>query len=94
MKVNAARSMVIELGAPSSAVRRHVSKSEALAKSTVKPLVIDIADSEYGEGEAVEPHREWGFGYLDAIREVFAGDSRLHRDVIPPDLGLSVPAAP
>lgn len=58
-----------------------------------KKLVLVEAWNEYGEGAVVEPHREWGFAYLDAIREVFAREGRPHRDVSPRDLGLSVPVA-
>lgn len=57
-------------------------------------LVLVEAWNEYGEGAAVEPHREWGFRYLDAIREVFGRRRDRHRDLMPEDLGLSVPRAP
>jgi hypothetical protein len=57
-------------------------------------LVLIEAWNEYGEGAVIEPHREWGFGYLDAIRSVFAEDRRPHRDLRPEDLGLSVLRAP
>jgi hypothetical protein len=57
-------------------------------------LVLVEAWNEYGEGAAVEPHREWGFGYLDAIRAVFGTARGRHRDVTPHDLGLAVPRAP
>ena len=59
-----------------------------------KKLVLVEAWNEYGEGAAVEPHTEWGFGYLEAIREVFGRRPVRHRDVVPQDLGLSVPRAP
>jgi hypothetical protein len=59
-----------------------------------KKIVLVEAWNEYGEGEVIEPHREWGFAYLDAIREVFADDRRPHRDLTPEDLGLGVPVAP
>ena len=58
-----------------------------------KKLVLIEAWNEYGEGAVVEPHREWGFAYLDAIRAVFADDRGPHRDLAPQDLGLSVPGA-
>ena len=59
-----------------------------------KKLVLIEAWNEYGEGEVIEPHREWGFAYLDAVRAVFAGERGPHRDLIPQDLGLSIPTAP
>ena len=42
----------------------------------------------------IEPHREWGFGYLDAVRDVFGASRGRHRDLTPGDLGLTVPTAP
>jgi Glycosyltransferase WbsX len=59
-----------------------------------KRLVLIEAWNEYGEGAVIEPHREWGFGYLDAIRSVFAEDRRPHRDLRPEDLGRSILRAP
>jgi len=44
--------------------------------------------NEFGEGSYIEPHREFGFGYLDAIRRVFAKAPEEHQDVIPADVGL------
>lgn len=47
--------------------------------------------NEFGEGASIEPHREFGFGYLDAVRQVFADAAEPHDDVIPADIGLAVP---
>jgi len=44
--------------------------------------------NEWSEGHYIAPHREYGFGYLDAVREVFAIDPGPHRDLVPADLGL------
>ncbi|GAB4136812.1 MAG: hypothetical protein Kow0040_23060 [Thermogutta sp.] len=44
--------------------------------------------NEWGEGHYIAPHREFGFGYLDAVRRVFAPDSGPHFDLIPEDIGL------
>jgi hypothetical protein len=44
--------------------------------------------NEWGEGSYIGPHREFGFGYLDAIRDVFTNAPREHTDVIPADVGL------
>jgi len=44
--------------------------------------------NEWGEGHYIAPYREYGFGYLDAVREVFAPDAGPHVDLIPEDLGL------
>lgn len=44
--------------------------------------------NEFGEGHYIEPTREYGFAYLDVIREVFTSDSRPHTDLCPEDVGL------
>jgi hypothetical protein len=44
--------------------------------------------NEWGEGHYIAPHREFGFGYLDAVRRVFSTDDRPHIDLLPEDLGL------
>ena len=44
--------------------------------------------NEWGEGSYIEPHREFGFGYLEAIRQVFAPDSPKPEDLAPADIGL------
>lgn len=44
--------------------------------------------NEWGEGHYIAPHREFGFGYLDAIQRVFAQQSGIHLDLIPEDIGL------
>ena len=57
-------------------------------------LVLIEAWNEYGEGEVIEPHRQWGFAYLDAVRRVFARGGGRHEDVGPADVGRGVPRAP
>jgi hypothetical protein len=59
-----------------------------------KKLVLIEAWNEYGEGAVIEPHREWGFAYLDAVRDVFGASGGRHRDLTPGDLGFTVPTAP
>jgi len=54
-------------------------------------IVLTEAWNEFGEGDFIEPHREFGFGYLDAIRGVFTDAPAEHADIIPSDVGLSVP---
>jgi hypothetical protein len=44
--------------------------------------------NEYGEGHYIAPHREYGFEYLDVIRDVFTTEDKEHRDVIPDEIGL------
>ncbi len=44
--------------------------------------------NEWGEGHYIAPYREYGFGYLDAVREVFSNAPEPHTDLIPEDIGL------
>lgn len=44
--------------------------------------------NEFGEGHYLMPTRRHGFGYLDAVREVFAPNAGPHETVTPADLGL------
>ncbi len=44
--------------------------------------------NEWGEGHYIAPYREYGFGYLDAVRNVFAENAGPHEDLIPEDIGL------
>lgn len=43
--------------------------------------------NEWGEGHYLAPYREYGFGYLDAVRRVFTDAPAAHRDLIPEDIG-------
>jgi len=42
--------------------------------------------NEYGEGHYIFPHREHGFGYLDAVRAVFAPGATPHTNLVPADV--------
>lgn len=44
--------------------------------------------NEWGEGHYIAPYREYGFGYLDAVRTVFADAPGPHVDLIPEDIGF------
>lgn len=44
--------------------------------------------NEWSEGHYLAPHREYGFGYLDAVREVFSNAPKDHVDLLPKDIGL------
>ena len=44
--------------------------------------------NEWSEGHYLAPHREFGFGYLDAVRKVVATAPDRHVDVVPADVGL------
>ncbi|MCB1127225.1 MAG: glycoside hydrolase family 99-like domain-containing protein, partial [Verrucomicrobiae bacterium] len=52
-----------------------------------KAILVE-AWNEWGEGSYIEPHSEFGFGYLDAIRDVFTDAPQEHEDVTPGDVGL------
>lgn len=43
--------------------------------------------NEFGEGHYIFPAREHGFGYLNAVREVFATNAPPHVDLVPEDVG-------
>jgi hypothetical protein len=44
--------------------------------------------NEFGEGHYIAPHREYGFGYLDAVRNAFTDAPEQHVDLVPDDVGL------
>lgn len=45
--------------------------------------------NEWGEGHYIAPYREYGFGYLDAVRRVFSpGTPQKHEDLLPEDVGM------
>ena len=43
--------------------------------------------NEWGEGHYIAPYREYGFGYLDAVRRVFSSAPTDHADLLPEDIG-------
>jgi hypothetical protein len=43
--------------------------------------------NEWGEGHYIAPCQQYGFGYLDAVREVFTSAPKKHRDIVPGDIG-------
>ena len=53
-----------------------------------KKLVFLEAWNEFGEGDYIEPHAEFGFDYLEAVRQVFAPASKKPEIIVPPDIGL------
>jgi len=64
------------------------------AKRYVSPqlnAVISECWNEFGEGSYIEPCTQYGFGYLDAVRDAFCPDSPHHVDLTPQALGQTVP---
>jgi len=57
-------------------------------QSGIQNLILIEAWNEWGEGSYIEPHREFGFGYLDALREAFTTTPKEHVDLTPADVGL------
>ena len=62
-----------------------------------RKLIFLEAWNELGEGDYIEPHAEFGFGYLEAVRLVFAPKSKAPTIVVPQDIGMGpydLPASP
>jgi len=57
------------------------------ARSPLDCIALIEAWNEWGEGSYIEPHQEFGFGYLDEVREVFTSAPRDHLDLAPADVG-------
>jgi len=58
------------------------------AESLGSQIVLLDNWNEFGEGHYIAPHREFGFGYLDAVRRVFCDAPEEHLDLVPEDVGL------
>lgn len=72
-----------------SLLRQAKAFSETLPEAALgrRMLLLDNWN-EWGEGHYLAPYREYGFGYLDAVRRVFAPDAAAHVDLLPEDIGL------
>jgi hypothetical protein len=84
---------IVRFGRTPDLFRRHLedAKRTLQSQSTPRPpsqLLLIEAWNEWGEGSYIEPHREFGFGYLDAIRQVFTDATEAHIDITPADLRL------
>jgi hypothetical protein len=91
---------LVRTGRTPDAFERHLQGcKEFLDKQEQAPkhrMLFIEAWNEWGEGSYIEPHREFGFGYLEAVRRVFAPGSAPPQTLTPIDLGLGpydVPAA-
>jgi hypothetical protein len=76
---------------------RRFLESSRSKPGTPKAILIE-AWNEWGEGSYVEPHAEFVFGYLDALRGTLSSVPPTHTDVTPADARLGpydvVPAEP
>jgi hypothetical protein len=52
-----------------------------------KTIILDNWN-EWSEGHYIAPYREYGFGYLDAVRKVFSDAPEAHVDLLPEDIGM------
>jgi len=90
---------LVRFGRTPELFKRHLRDAkqfiEAPAFKSPSPKMILIeAWNEWGEGSYIEPHQQFGFGYLDAIRDVFTDAPKKHRDTTPADVGLGPYDAP
>lgn len=60
----------------------------ARKKPEGQKLVFLEAWNEFGEGDYIEPHAQWGFDYLEAVRQVFAPETPPPTIVVPRDVGM------
>ena len=82
------RALVITDCTP-EAFQQHLEKAKRFIEETGQPKVLLVeAWNEFGEGSYCEPHKQYGFRHLDAIRKVFCPESQPHLDYGPEDVGL------
>ena len=83
---------LVRYGRTPELFKRHLLDAKTLLQtnrpSPVANAILIEAWNEWGEGSYIEPHKEFGFGYLDAIRDVFTDAPRQHTDLAPADAGL------
>ncbi len=74
--------------------QKHVADALHFVKThpqSTLPLLLAEAWNEWGEGSYIEPQQQFGFGYLDAIRDALVPHSGLHTDLTPEDVGATAP---
>jgi len=60
---------------------------------TINAVIVECWN-EFGEGSYIEPCTQYGFGYLDAIRDAFCPENPHHLDLTPQQLGRQAPQFP
>jgi dienelactone hydrolase len=77
------------------AFRQHLADAKRFIEETGQPKVLLIeAWNEWGEGSYCEPHKQYGFGHLEAIRRVFCAQAEETIAFGPRDVGLPLPEFP
>jgi hypothetical protein len=83
---------LVRYGRTPDKFRRHLEETRAFldthGEAVPAKMCFIEAWNEWGEGSYIEPHAEFGFGYLDAIRSVFTNAPADHLDLVPDDVGL------
>jgi hypothetical protein len=82
---------IVRFGRTPELFKQHLSDAKNFLQQPAArgaKMVLIEAWNEWGEGSYIEPHREFGFGYLDAIREVFTAAPQQHHDMTPAEAGL------
>lgn len=82
------RAYVLEDYNPDGFGRALAAARRAVLAGTGPRICTVWAWNEWGEGSYAEPCRQWGFGYLDAVRSVFTDAPQRHTDIVPADVGL------
>jgi hypothetical protein len=86
-----ARAFVLTDRTP-QAFEEHLRLAKRFVEETGQPKVVLVeAWNEWGEGSYCEPHKEFGFGHLDAVRRVFCPGAPPHVDYGPLDVGRPAP---
>jgi hypothetical protein len=65
---------IVREGSTPAAFREMLQRARTFARrhpDLTRGIVLVMAWNEFGEGGYVEPTRQWGFAYLEAIRDVF-----------------------
>jgi len=79
---------LVRTGRTPELFERHLRDCKKFLDQQKQKMLFVEAWNEWGEGSYIEPHREFGFGYLEAIRKVFAPRSRKPGEIVPADVGL------
>lgn len=79
---------LVRTGRTPELFERHLRDCKQFLDEHKQKMLFVEAWNEWGEGSYIEPHREFGFGYLEAIRKVFAPQSPKPAAIVPADVGL------